>query len=330
MIGAGFFAQYQAEAWNRLPDVQITAIADIERERAAQFAARWNIANVYDDVDAMLRRERPDFVDIVTRPTTHPALTELAATHGAHVICQKPMAETWEECAAMSAICRARNVRLIIHENWRWQSWYREIKRLLDTNLFGSLFQLGFRLRNGDGRGAAPYPAQPYFSEMPRLLLYETGVHFIDTFRYLAGEIASLYCQTQRVNPLIAGEDSALVLMNFVSGARGLLNANRIAGKMPPATAFGTLLLEGERASLRMDDEGELFITAYGAAEQHHAYAKPTHGYKGDSVFMLQQHIVECLKSGKPCESEASDYFSTVKALFACYESAATNQVITL
>jgi predicted dehydrogenase len=42
---------------------------------------------------------------------------------------------------------------------------------------------------------------------MPRLLLYETGVHFLDTFRFLGGEMESVFCQTDRINPTIQGED---------------------------------------------------------------------------------------------------------------------------
>jgi predicted dehydrogenase len=68
MVGAGFFAAHQAEAWNRVPGVRIMAVADLDRQRARDFAARWNIPGVYTDAAAMLERERPDFVDIATGP----------------------------------------------------------------------------------------------------------------------------------------------------------------------------------------------------------------------------------------------------------------------
>jgi D-apiose dehydrogenase len=90
--GAGFFAQFHAEGWSRIPDVAITAAADPDRDKAAAFAARWSIPRVYERMDEMLDRERPDFADIVTRPETHPPLVELTAQRGIHIICQKPMA----------------------------------------------------------------------------------------------------------------------------------------------------------------------------------------------------------------------------------------------
>jgi predicted dehydrogenase len=56
---------------------------------------------------------------------------------------------------------------------------------------------------------ADPHTVQPYFRAMPHLLIYETLVHFLDTFRFLAGEIVTVLCPTRRVNPLIAGYESA-------------------------------------------------------------------------------------------------------------------------
>jgi D-apiose dehydrogenase len=95
MIGAGYFAGFQAEAWRRVEGAHLVAVADPQPERAEAFARQWDIPVVYTDPAEMLAVERPDFADIVTRPETHPELTALAAAHDAHVICQKPMAPTW-------------------------------------------------------------------------------------------------------------------------------------------------------------------------------------------------------------------------------------------
>jgi D-apiose dehydrogenase len=330
LIGAGYFAGFQAEGWQRVPGIEIAALADPLTDRAQEFAARWGIPRVYADAAELLHRERPDFVDIATRPDAHLPLVELAAAHGAQVICQKPMAPTWEECVRMVEACQAAQVRLLIHENWRWQVWYREVKRLLEADMFGSLVHVGFCMRAGDGRGPEPYTVQPYFREMPRLLIYESLVHYLDTARFLAGEIRSLFCQTRRINPHIVGEDYAVIQLGFESGAHGLIDANRIAGEVPPPVAFGAFTLEGERASLRMTPPGELFITEYGKLEIRHAYEQPQQGYRGDSVCAAQQHYATCLRDGVPCETEGEAYLKTVRAMFACYDAAETGRLITL
>jgi len=330
IAGAGFFAGFQAEAWTRIPGARIVAVADPIEEKGRQFAERWQIPAVYQDAETMLQKEKPDFIDIATRPDTHLPLVELAARHETHVICQKPMAPSWRECLSMVEGCHQAGVRLLIHENWRWQPWYREIRRLAEEGFFGKIFHAGFQMRTGDGRGLEPYTVQPYFRQMERFLLQETVVHFLDTFRYLAGEIQTVFCQTQRLNPVIRGEDYALVHLSFDSGARGLIDANRMSGPNPPEVALGTFALEGECASVRMTPAGELWVTEYGKPESLHPLSRPEQGYKGDSVKAIQEHFMGCLRTGQPSETEGAEYLRTVAAVFACYESAETGKVISL
>ena len=263
-------------------------------------------------------------MDVATRPESHLDLTRRAAARGAHVICQKPMAPTWADCVAMCEACEAAGVRLLIHENWRWQPWYREAKRLLDAGDLGRVVQVTFYWRTGDGRGPEPYPVQPYFPQMPRLLVYETLVHLLDTFRYLRRRGRAPELRTARVNPAIAGEDQALILLKFASGVLGLIDANRISGPVPPGVAMDTLLLEGERATLRVAPDGRLWLTRYGEAERPLPFDPPAAGYKGDSVYATQAHLIECLRTGRPSESDGRDYLKTVALVEACYRSAAS------
>jgi D-apiose dehydrogenase len=327
IIGTGYFAQFHAEAWSRMAGVRLFAAADVNEIRAWEFAKRWGIRKSYADAEEMLERERPEFVDIVTRPETHRPLTELAARRGAHVICQKPMAPTLPDCIAMVRACETAGVRLVIHENWRWQPWYREVRRLTDKGRFGTPFHLGFLMRTGDGRGSTAYRVQPYFRDMPRLLIYETFVHFLDTYRYLAGEIESLYCITRRVNPNIRGEDCATVQLRFRSGAGGLIDGNRISGPVTPPLAFGEFRLEGDRAAVRVTPDGDIRIHEDGDDEREHVFAKSDAGYKGDSVKAMQEHFISCLHSGRPAESEGEEYLKTVALVETCYRSAESGRV---
>ena len=323
MIGAGYFAGHQGEAWTRIPEAKIVAVADPAPGRAVEFAKRWNIARAYTDAATMLERERPDFVDIVTRPETHLELVSLAARHRAHILCQKPMAPSWQESVAMVKACEDAGVRLLMHENWRWQPWHRQIRRLLDADALGKPFHISFRMRMGDGRGPQPYGLQPYFLQMEKLLVYEVLVHFLDGFRFFLGEFSSVFCQTARVNPVPRAEDYAIVQVRFAQGAHGLIDANRFSGPELSEITLGTLHLEGERAQVRLSPDGRLWFTEYGHDEKPHEYAIPTIGYRGDCVRATQQHAIDSLKSGSPSETEGADYLKSVAAVFACYHSAA-------
>jgi D-apiose dehydrogenase len=328
MIGGGRFARFHAEAWRRVEGARMVAVADAVPGRAEEFSRQFGIGRAYRDAAEMLERERPDFVDVVTRPDSHSEIVRLAARYGAGVICQKPMAPTWEECVAMVKVCADAGVRLLIHENWRWQPWYREIKRLLDQGAVGTPFYAGFVMRNSDGRGAEPYAAQPYFRDMERLMVYEMVVHFIDAFRYLLGEFTSVFCRMGRVNPMIKGEDYTLIHFDFENGARGLIDANRISGPARREPISEELIVEGDRGKIRLARDCRIWLDEYADAEKAYDYAFPVEGYRGDSVRAAQRHFISCLQTGERCETEGQDYLKTVAAVFACYDSAETGNVI--
>jgi predicted dehydrogenase len=230
------------------------------------------------------------------------------------------MAPSMAECVAMCEACERAGVRLLIHENWRWQPWYRELKRLLDQDFVGQPFQYSFFWRTGDGRGPEAYPNQPYFRQMPRLMIYESLVHILDTFRYLGGEMQIQSCQTARLNPSIVGEDYAVIVSRFDSDAVGLIDANRFTGPVPAPVAMGTCLVEGTAGMVRVTPHGELFLTPVGAKEERLSFQPSNEGYKGDSVYATQAHLLEGLRSGAETESEGRNYLRTVALVEACYE----------
>lgn len=321
IIGCGFFAQNHIEAWRRTPGVELVAAADPDLARAARAAPR-----AYAAAGEMLARESLDFVDIATRPETHRELVALAAAHKLPAICQKPMAPSWNDAVAMVEIAEAAGIRLMIHENWRWQAWYRELRRLIDAGSIGRPISYGFRTRRRDGLGPAPYASQPYFRGMPRLLIYETVVHHIDTARYLFGELARIYAQTRRVNPTIAGEDCVLLALTHQSGLGGVIDGHRFTELETDGPAMEEAIFEGEDAALALRSSGDLYCG------QRRVWANTVNeGYRGDSVGATQRHFIACLRSGEPFESGARQYLETTfRAVEAAYQSAAEGRAIGL
>ena len=95
-LGAGYFAPFQYEAWTRIPEVEIAAIYNRTEERARPIMAQYGVPRYYADWRTMIDAERPDFVDIITPPETHEEMCAYAAERGVHIICQKPLAPTYE------------------------------------------------------------------------------------------------------------------------------------------------------------------------------------------------------------------------------------------
>ncbi len=326
-IGAGYFSQFHYDAWARIPEVELTAVCDLDPAKALAVCQRYGIPRQYTDPKEAIERERPDFVDIITPPATHLELVKLAAGQGgAAVICQKALAPTFEEARQIVSTAEAAGMRFMVHENFRFQPWHREIKRLLDTGAIGgTLHSLTFRSRPGDGWGPNAYLArQPYFRDMPRFLVFETGVHFIDTFRFLAGEVHRVFALLRKLNPVIAGEDTGLLVFEFANGAVGLWDANRYneSTAEDPRYTFGEFLVEAEGGSIRLANDGTITLQPLGEPERIHKYVHNRQGFGGDCVYATQRHFIDRLNDGQPFETSGAEYLKTLAVQEAFYESA--------
>lgn len=323
-IGAGYFARFHFEAWRRMEDVQIEAVCDRDEAKAKAAAELLGIDRWYTDAAEALDAVKPDFVDLITAPPGRLSLVKLIAERGIAIICQKPLAEDRTGAEEIVAIANAAGIRLMVHENFRFQPWRRETKRLLDAGTIGRLHSITIRTRMGDGWGEDAYLSrQPYFREMPRLLIQETGVHFLDTFRYLAGEIDEVSAILRRMNPAIIGEDAALVTVKFASGAIGTWDANRYNESTDenPRLTFGDTQVEGSAGTIRLDGSGRLFVKHLGEPEQEHAYSWRDEGFAGNCVLATQRHFIDRLRSGEPFETSGSEYLQTLAVVEAVYEA---------
>lgn len=315
--------------WNRLQDlVEIVAACDADRARGEQFARDFGIPRTYADAETALASERPDFADIVTRPEAHLPLTQLAARHQVNVLCQKPFAPTLAECEQIVATAGQAGIRLMVNENWRWQSWYREIKRRLEAGEIGEPKNVVWIHSNSDGIREPLYPAQPYFRDYPRLLIYETLVHYLDCSRYLFGEPVRLRAAIKRVNPVIKGEDQADIRLEYPTGLRVWIRGTRCGEVMENNAAMGRLRIDGSRDTLAMMGDGSLH---HGTGELTRLpFQPPTAGYRGDSAYATQRHFAECLLNQAPFETGGQDYLRTVRLVEAAYDSAARRATIEL
>ena len=331
-VGAGYFSHFQYEAWQRIQEVTITAMCNRDPARAKAIQDKFGIAKHYTDYRQMLQKEKPDFVDIITPPPTHIEMCKIAADLGVHVICQKPLAPTFAEARQIVEYTGKAGVRFMVHENWRFQPWYREIRKLLDARVVGDkIHSIYFRSRMGDGWGDDAYlNRQPYFREYPRLLVYENGVHFIDTYRYLAGEIRQVYAVLKRLNPVIRGEDFGVIFFDFESGAVGLWDANRYneCNYPRPRYTFGELLLDASAGSIRLYLDGRLTIQRLGEKERTHDYHHEDRNFSGDCCYTTQRHFIDRLLDGEPFETNGREYLRTLAVQEAVYESAVKNTAV--
>jgi predicted dehydrogenase len=318
LIGCGFFSQHHQEAWSRIPNAEIVAACDLSIDRARAAAPR-----PYTSVEEMLKVEELDFVDIATRSTTHLELVSMAAKRGLAIICQKPMAPDWQTARRMVEIAEIHDVRVMIHDNWRWQSWYRAAETFITLGDIGTPLAYGFRTRVSHGSGDEPYPKQAYFRQLQRFLIDEVLVHHIDTARFLFGDIVSVYAEGARRNPHIVGEDHVVLTLRHADRAMGWVEGHSFMKHEDTRSTLDEATFEGDAGSIRINSLGEIW------SGDERIWRDFEVGYRGDSVYATQLHFIDCLQSGRPFETGARDYLEkTFAVVEAAYSSMASHRAV--
>ncbi len=325
MLGAGYFGRFHYDAWSRMEGCELVGLCTRTGRGAAEVAAEFGVPATFTGLGQMLEATQPDLLDITAPPETHLATIAEAAPAVRWIICQKPFCRNLDE--AREAVRRAgeHGTRIAVHENVRFQPWYRAIKRLLDHHAIGESYGVTFRLRPGDGQGPDAYRGrQPYFREMPRFLMHETGIHWIDTFRYLLGEITAVSADLRQLNPAIRGEDAGIVQFAFASGARGLFDGNRLADHAAAnrRLTLGEMEIEGSAATIRLDGEARIWLRPHGSNEwRPHAYEWLDHLFGGDCVLLTNRAVLAAFRQDRPAETEADAYLRNLEIEGAVYRS---------
>ena len=325
-VGCGFFGNIHLEGWNRIESARIVAVVDRGEKRGKQAAERFD-ARAYSDLEAAIAKESPDFVDIATPPDSHLKLVEVAAAVGCHVLCQKPIAPTWEESVKLVETCKGHNVRLMINENWRWQPWYRQIKGLIESGIIGKVVTITLTRHEADALCTPPFANQPYFVNMERFLLIESVIHLIDVARFMGGEIREVFCDMRRVSGVTRGEDSVYVHLSLDDGAWGMIYSTRCSEADMEDPVCDYARVEGKNGFIRLDRDGVITVKPLFKPAFEHEYEIPKVGYRGDSCRAALQHFADCVLANEPFETEGEDYLKQVmRTVFAGYESAQTRK----
>ena len=331
IIGTGFWSRYQLAAWREVAGAKCVAVCNRTRGKAEALAAEFGVPTVFEDAEAMLREVRPDFLDVITDVATHAQFVGLAAACGVPVICQKPLAPNLATAREMAAVCARADVPLFVHENWRWQRPFRELKRVLDSGAIGRVFRARVEYANS----FPVFDNQPFLRELEQFILTDIGTHILDTARFLFGEASRLFCQTTRVRADIRGEDVATVTMQMggASVTCHMSYASRVEHDRCPETF---VFIEGSEGSVELAPDHWLRVTtAAGTTARrvpppHFPWADARYALVHSSIVACQADLLRALQTGGLAETHAADNLRTLELVFAAYDSAREQRVIEL
>jgi UDP-N-acetyl-2-amino-2-deoxyglucuronate dehydrogenase len=339
IIGLGIGARH-ATSYALLPNVEIVAMADPAPNRLGtsveEFCAHYG-AKPYTDGMALLQQERLDAVSICTQPKLHRPFAEAAAARGLHILMEKPMAGTVEDCDAIIAACRRAGVQLHMEFPMRELAPMLELKRIIDAGKIGRPFMVscdyvsGLRTPNHwiwtMGDGSSP--------------INENTCHGIDCVRFLLGDVDRIYAEGDNyIGQGAPVADAAAFTMHHTNGAISTLVGGACATdsletplRISLFATEGQAVVDGFRHTFHRltwaPRGGEKVEQDWGAPPSFRAMQRDPFG----RYTLLEPAIatfVDRVLREQPPSATADDGRQNVRICLAVLESARTHQPVDL
>ena len=315
-VGLGHFAQAAVlPAIAQLADVELVALVSGSRHKLDELGQRYGVRLrcAYDHLDELLASGEVDAVYIAVPNDLHAELTLVAARHGVHVLCEKPMAPTEAECMQMIRACQRRGVKLMIGYRLHFECANLVAVELArggeigESRMFSSVFSMqvrGGNVRTLPRRGAGP--------------LYDIGIYCLNAARYLFRAEP-----TEVVAMKLAGHDSRFAAVDEAFAAMLRFPHDRVAQF---TCSFGA----HDRAHYQVvGTEGFLTLdNAYEYAQEMLLHVEGKHGArtrtfaKSDQIAAEVEYFARCIREDLEPEPSGWEGLADVRILQAIQASA--------
>ena len=340
IIGCGSIAkQRHGYEYFHNADVQIRGFYDLIAARAQALADLYG-GSVYADVDAMLADPEIDAVSVCMANAFHAEISIKALKAGKHVLCEKPMAVTMEQCQAMVDAARESGKRLMIGHNQRLAPAHRKAKELLTSGALGRVitFQSTFG-HKGPEMWSMDKSANTWFFKKASASfgsMADLGIHKIDLMRYLIGsEITSVYSTMKVLDKKfpdgtpIEVDDNSVEILNFADGAMGTVTTSW--------THYGeecnASVLYCEKGIMKLYADPQYSLKVVNADGTRVLYALDrlqTNDDAQQASSGVIDEFVSAIEENRPSVLDAADVIRSMRAVFACLRSAEEGRLIAL
>ena len=354
MVGTGGISNAHITAYMEHPDrVQLKAVCDIDESRAQEYAKKAGVEAVYTDFDKMLREADIEAVDNCTFHPQHAPLCIAAAEAGKHVIVEKPMALSMQECRDMIAAADKAGVTLMVAQHLRHSPEARTVKSIIDEGKLGDILAVRTHII---GRGAGAGLERYSDANLGGGVLQVNSVHHIDLLRYYVGNVKRVTGVCKSVGPrqINGAEDLVIANLAFENGVLGdlfsspgesnggmsytVFGSNGTIQSTPPGMPsddvptrhFGTIMLGLKQEEEEIDRRDPRYVQRrYNApfeAIDPSGIDLPSTNYFVNEIL----HFEECVRTGREPTSSGRDNIETVKVILGIFESSRTGKAVNL
>lgn len=297
-------------------DTELVGIADHDLERTQRMAGQFG-TRAFESYEALLADPGLDAVVIGSENIRHRELTELAASAGKHVLCEKPLATTVADAEAMIAACKNAGVQLMTAFPCRYSPVMQRLKAALDTGEAGEI--VAFR---GTNRGRNPGGWFIDKSLSGGGATIDHTVHVTDLMRWiLKDEVKEVYAEISNGIGHQEYDDVGFLTFTFQKGVFATLDASWSRPKSFPTWGDVTLDVITERGTLSMDMFAQNVVLYSDRPDGSHSVG--WHNWGGNMDDGLIGAFAQAIATDTPVPITGEDGLRAMEVALAAYESAA-------
>lgn len=247
VIGCGGIADRRTIPEGIMPadNSELVAVMDIDEGKAKDVASKYGVPKWYASDVELVRDQNVDAVYIATPVNVHAKQVLMAAENGKHVLCEKPLAMTMDDCRKVAEACRVAGVKLGVGLMMRFHACHRAMREVIASGEIGKPVMGRAQLTCWYPRIPGAWRQDPAQSGGGALM--DLGIHTIDLLRTLLGEVQAVIAFAENVVQEYPVDDSSVVLLRFVSGAMGVVES---FFNIPDAAAQNALEIYGTKGCI--------------------------------------------------------------------------------
>ena len=335
LLGCGRIATRHADLLTngQIDGAFLVGAVEINEKKRLAFSNKYNV-ECYESIENLLQHHTVDAVAVLTPSGLHAENVIQLAPYIKNIIVEKPMALSLDDADKMIAACDVNGSRLFVVKQNRFNLPVRQARLALEQGRFGKLVLGTVRVRWCRDQN---YYDQDHWRGTWLLdggVLTNQASHHIDLLQWMFGEVESVMAMSSTALVDIETEDTAVVILRFVSGALGIIEATTATR---PQNLEGSLSILGQLGNVVIGGFAVNKIISWqfqhsldGDAEVLSKYSTNPPDVYGFGHLEIYRHIVDCIQTGKKQLVDGLEARKSLELINAIYESIETGKEVFL
>jgi len=334
LIGTGLWGETHARTYASSPHVELKAVCDLREDRAKEISGKYGAKDYYSDYRKLLERDDISAVSIATPDFAHTEIAVAAAKAGKHILIEKPLATSVEDCEKiLAAVEEAKDIKFMVDFHNRWNPPFVNAKTAIERGELGKPMLIYIRLSDTI---FVPTGMLSWASKSE--VVWFVGSHAVDLTRWLLGdEVRKVYAVSR--SEVLKGKgvdtpDFYEAILEFKNGGVATVeNCWILPDSLPTVIDFKCQII-GSEGAVYMDMSGHRTIQKY--TKEHVSYpdvlgsfstvpGRPM-GFTIESI----RHFVDCVVNDKEPMVTGEDGLAATRIISAIQESSKKGEPVSL